>query len=332
MVFLHDSEYLAGLVRQLCDLPHETEWVEFKLNFSDNQEIGEYISALSNGAALHGKASAYLVWGIEDGTHAVKGTKFDPAGTKQGNELLENWLSRKLDPRIDLRFHECYVDGHRIVVLEISPASYCPVAFGTEEFVRVGSVKKKLREHTEKERALWRIFEHTEFEEGIAAERISGEDVLKKLNYPGYFDLLKLPLPEGNAATLDSLQRDGLVALCDAGGWNITYLGAILLARDLNEYRRLSRKALRVIQYVGTGRFVTEREREFTEGYGVGFQSMIDYIMALLPASETIEHALRRSTTTFPEIAVRELLANALIHQDLHMTGPVRWWKFLVIV
>ena len=242
MVLPHDSEYLVGLVRELCDFPHEIEWVEFKLNFSDNQEIGEYISALSNGAALHGKASAYLVWGIADETHAVKGTKFDPAGTKQGNELLENWLSRKLNPGIDLRFHECNVDSHRIVVLEISPASYRPVAFGTDEFIRVGSVKKRLREHPEKEKSLWRIFDQADFEEGIAAERVSSEDVLWKLNYPAYFDLLSLPLPEGNAATLDSLRRDGLIAPCDAGGWNITNLGAILLARDLNDYRRLGRK------------------------------------------------------------------------------------------
>ena len=321
MTSTHDPEYLVGLVRELCNLPHETEWVEFKLNFSGTQEIGEYISALSNGAALHGKTSAYLVWGIEDGTHAVKGTNFDPAGVRQGNEPLENWLSHRLNQRIDLRFHECSVGDQRTVVLEISSASHRPVAFGTDEFIRVGSVKKKLREFPEKERALWRIFDKADFEEGIAAERVSDEEVLSKLNYPIYFELLNLPLPEGNAASLEALRREGLIVPCEAGGWNIANLGAMLLAKDLGDYRRLGRKALRVIQYVGQGRITTEREREFTEGYAVGFQSMIDYIMALLPASETIEHALRRSTTLLPEIAVRELLANALIHQDLHVTG-----------
>ena len=321
MVSNHDTDYLVGLVDRLRSLPHETEWVEFKLNFSNNQEIGEYISALSNGAALHGRACAYMVWGIEDGTHVIKGTNYDPASEKQGNELLGNWLSHRLNPGIDIRFHECIVGGQRVVVLEISPASHRPVAFGTDEFIRVGSVKKRLREHPEKERYLWRIFDNSDFEEGIAAERISSENVLRQLNYSVYFDLLNLPLPEGSPAILDLLLREGLIAPCDAGGWNITNLGAILLARNLNDFRRLGRKALRVIQYVGPGRIVTEREREFTEGYAVGFQGMIDYITALLPASETIEHALRRSTTMFPEIAVRELLANALIHQDLHVTG-----------
>ena len=55
-------EYLVGLVRELCKLPHETEWAEFKENNSEPQEIGETISALANSAALEGKAFAYLVW------------------------------------------------------------------------------------------------------------------------------------------------------------------------------------------------------------------------------------------------------------------------------
>ncbi|MBP7799665.1 MAG: hypothetical protein KA072_13680 [Thermoanaerobaculaceae bacterium] len=49
-------------MRELCRLPDETEWVEFKVNDFNPQEIGEYISALANSAALNGKAFAYLVW------------------------------------------------------------------------------------------------------------------------------------------------------------------------------------------------------------------------------------------------------------------------------
>ena len=40
-------EYYTGLVKELCKLPKETEWVEFKLNAWDPEKIGEYISALS---------------------------------------------------------------------------------------------------------------------------------------------------------------------------------------------------------------------------------------------------------------------------------------------
>ena len=100
--------------------------------------------------------------GIEDENHAVVGTTFSYAAKKKGNEPLENWVLRKLSPRIDFRFHEVTVDERRVVLLEIDRASRNPVAFDGNEFIRVGSVTKKLREFPEKERDLWRIFDRGE--------------------------------------------------------------------------------------------------------------------------------------------------------------------------
>ena len=111
------AEYLVGLVRELCKLPNETEWVEFKVNKAEPQEIGEYVSALANSAALAGKASAYLMWGVEDGTHRVVGTQLSPRSAKVGNEELENWLLHQLSPKIHFRFFYVAVDGHRFVLL-----------------------------------------------------------------------------------------------------------------------------------------------------------------------------------------------------------------------
>ncbi len=94
---------LQNLVRQLIALPKETEWVEFKHNNADPGEIGEYVSALSNSAALHGKQCAYVLWGVEATTQQIVGTTFRPRERKIGNEELENWLLINLDPRIDVR-------------------------------------------------------------------------------------------------------------------------------------------------------------------------------------------------------------------------------------
>lgn len=84
------SEYLISLIKELRKLPNEIEWVEFKTNYVEPQELGEYISALANSTALHGKAFAYLAWGIEDKTHDIVGTDFKPFSYKIGNEELEN--------------------------------------------------------------------------------------------------------------------------------------------------------------------------------------------------------------------------------------------------
>ena len=74
MSAIQTTEHLQGLLRELCRLPQETEWVEFKHNNADAPVIGEYISALANSAALLGKQLAYVVWGIDDATHSVLGT------------------------------------------------------------------------------------------------------------------------------------------------------------------------------------------------------------------------------------------------------------------
>ena len=315
------QDYLLGLVRELCNLPHETEWVEFKVNHRNPQTVGEYVSALSNAAALHDKVHAYILWGIENGTHAVVGTDFSPALSKKGNEPLETWLLRLMNPRIDFRFHEVMIDGKRVVIMEIDRASQHPVAFEGVEFIRVGSSKRKLKDYKEKERALWRVFDRVSFEDGIAAERVSDEDILLKLDYPAYFDLLEMPLPDGRDAILHALQSDRLISPSAARGFDITNLGAILFAKKLGDFPHLKRKAVRVIQYRGKGRTETFREQEGGKGYACGFEGLIGYIDGILPANEMIGKALRRTVPMFPDLAIRELVANALIHQDFSVTG-----------
>ncbi len=321
MTVSRDSEYLVGLVRELCKLPRETEWVEFKVDNDKPEEIGEYLSALANSAALAGKAFAYMIWGIQDKTHRIVGTKFVPATAKVGNEELENWLLRLLSPRIHFHFFEVLIDNKKLIVLEIERALHHPVRFQGREFIRVGSYKKSLKDFPEKERALWRIFDHRPFEKGVAVERVDSDRVLQLIDYPAYFDLMRVPLPHSKDGILAALEEDELILHADAGGWNITNLGAILFARRLNDFRALRRKGMRVILYRGNSRFETNREQVGGKGYAGGFEGLIGYINGLLPSSEVIEQALRKTVPIFPELAVRELVANALIHQDFFATG-----------
>ena len=153
------SAYLDGLLHELCALPRETEWLEFKQSHGDPQEIGEYISALANSAALVGKAAAYLVWGVRDSDHAIVGTTFAPTVAKKGNEELESWLLRLLDPKVDFRFFRLDTDAGPVVLAEIVRAARHPVRFAGQEYIRVASYKKKLKDFPEKERTLWRIFD-----------------------------------------------------------------------------------------------------------------------------------------------------------------------------
>ena len=321
MTIDRDEKYLVGLVRELCRLPVETPSVEFKQNKAEPADIGEYLSALSNAAALHGKANAYLVWGVHDETHEIVGTTFNPHTCKKGNEELESWLVRLLSPRLHFRFLPVVVDEKPVVILEIPRASTKPTAFENRELIRVGSLRKPLKDLPEKERELWRLFDKTPFEELPAADNLDATDALALLDYPAYFDLLSLPLPADQAGILARLQDDRMLVRNDAGKWNITNLGAVLFARDLHRFKGLARKALRVIVYEGKGRLKTVREQIGQKGYAAGFEGLIDFLSALLPRNEVIGKALRKEVPMYPDLAIRELIANALIHQDFSITG-----------
>ena len=144
---IRSVEYLQSLVRELAKLPDETEWVEFKCNNKQPQMIGEYISALSNSAALCERPKAYLVWGVDDTTHKIVGTEFQYRKMKKGNEELEAWLSRMLSPRINFRFFEVPMDEGMVVLMEIPCAEKQPVQFAGGEFIRIGTNKKNLKEY-----------------------------------------------------------------------------------------------------------------------------------------------------------------------------------------
>jgi len=316
-----NSSELANLVHELLRLPNETEWVEFKHNKAEPEKIGQNLSALSNSVALLGRKCGYILWGIDNKTRQIVGTTFRPRESKIGNEELENWLLRLLDPRIDFRICVDRVDGKPIVLFEVPPAPNSPVRFSGTDYIRIGSYTKNLRDFRQKEQALWRVFDRVPFEEGSAQEGASADDILNLIDYPKYFLLMKQPLPDNRRLILERLVRDNVIRTRENGRYDITNVGAILFARDLREFRRLARKALRVVIYKGTNRVETIKEQTGGKGYAVGFEGAIRYINDQLPQNEQIGQALRREVRTYPEIAIRELVANALIHQDFSITG-----------
>jgi len=152
---MNERECVA-LIDRLRGLSAETEWFELKRRRYNPQEIGEYLSALANSACLASQPRGYLVFGIDDATHAVVGTRFDPYSAKgKGNQDLLPWLSAGLRPNTSM---EAHVVGHpdgRVVLFEVGPANGEPVRFYGVAHIRVGSSKTALRNHPEKERAIW---------------------------------------------------------------------------------------------------------------------------------------------------------------------------------
>jgi predicted HTH transcriptional regulator len=157
--------------------------------------------------------------------------------------------------------------------------------------------------------------------EQVATEGISAQQVIELLDTQTFFELLKLPFPVEQRGVLDRLVQERLIDEKD-GVFAIRRLTALLLARRLTDFPpEIARKAPRVVVYEGTSKLVTRLDQTGVKGYAVGFQGLVNFVMGQLPQKEVIENALRKQVKLVPEIAIRELIANALIHQDLTIGG-----------
>ena len=315
-----NEKEIKTIIADIQASPKESEWVEIKENNANPEEIGEYVSALANGAAYMGQSKGYLVFGMNDKIHALVGTTFNPKLQKVGNQEIENWIATQLSPRIDFTINEITINEKRIVLFIIDSAGNTPVKFKGTAYIRVGSYKKNLADHPERERKIWQNTHNSSFETKIALSGSSADEVLTFIDYPSVFRLLKMPLPENKAGILEKLTEEKVIHKRGAS-YDITNLGAILFASDLKHFNGLSRKAVRVIFYKGNNRIHAIKEQLGAKGYAVGFESLIDYINANIPVNEEIGKAVRVDIPMYPPIAIREFVANALIHQDFSIGG-----------
>ena len=147
---------LISKIDELRQYDTERELFEFKENWNDPRELGEYISAISNSSAYEGRECGHFIWGIHDKTHEPVGTKFDPNQDVKG-EPLKHFLARQIYPDVNFHFEEIYLEDKRVVVLVIPAAKIIPTSFSEERYIRIGSSKEKLRKYPEKESFLFSI-------------------------------------------------------------------------------------------------------------------------------------------------------------------------------
>jgi predicted HTH transcriptional regulator len=159
------------------------------------------------------------------------------------------------------------------------------------------------------------------WEGGIASTYLTDAEVLSCLDYFAYFQLCQTPAPADGSTILYRLKQDKLITEDVGHRWKITNLGALLFARDISSFDALRRKAIRVIKYDGNGKTANATEFVGESGYAVFFSRLFAHIYSIVPRNEQLKDALRVETPVYPDLAIRELVTNALIHQDMTMTG-----------
>lgn len=185
----------------------------------------------------------------------------------------------------------------------------------------MGTATRKLQDFEDKERKIWNDIQNRNFEKSIAREGVSVSEVLKLLDYAKYFSLTKQELPSETIKFVAKMAQHKLVKKVFDNNYDITNLGALLFAKDLNDFPSVKRKAVRVIFYKGGTRAERIKEQEERLGYAIAFENLLDYINDKLPFNEEISKSVRKEIKMYPEVAIREFVANALIHQDLSIYG-----------
>ncbi|MDF1553864.1 MAG: putative DNA binding domain-containing protein [Deferrisomatales bacterium] len=310
---------LVALVDRLRREPNETEWLEFKAKRYAPQEIGEYLSALANSASLVGKPRGYLVFGIDNASHDVVGTGFDPYASKgKGNQDLLIWLGEGLQPRVGFEAHPVEHPDGRVLLFEVGAAATGPVRFYGTAFIRVGSSKTTLTRHPEKERALWtrRADWTAQVCERAAMEDLDPEAIAKaRVQFK-----IKHPRQAQHVDSWDDTTLLNKARLTIKGA--VTHAAILLLGRP--ESASLLSPAVAKLSWILKD--AQNRELDY-EHFGPPFLLQVDRVLQRI---RNLTLRTLPSGTLFPQEVtqyepwvIREALHNCIAHQDYGLQGRV---------
>lgn len=299
---------LETLNRWLADAP-EDEHLEFKeaKQQYDTTKLLRYCVALAN------EGGGHLVLGVSDKRpRQVVGTQ----AFQNRGEITARILDA-LRMRVDVQ--ELEHPNGRVLVFAVPPRpAGTPLHHEGAYLMRAGEELVPMSSDQ-----LKRIFAEggPDWFDRPARAGASAEEVVALLDTQSFFDLMKLPYPTSRDGVLERLAQERLIER-KADGWNITNLAAILLAKRLDAFSpELARKAPRVVIYQGVNKLATRYDEPEHQGYAVGFEKLVDFVHSSAPRNHFVEQALRDEVKMFPRQAIRELVANALVHQSFEATG-----------
>lgn len=313
------NKAIALLDKSLSRVRQELNELDWKEDLSpNNKKLCQHLSAFANHPG-----GGFIVFGIEDKTGELVGITQEKADNIV--ERLSSLCRDAVDPlvRMDHLIEE--YQGVSLLFIQIQESAIKPVQLSGKGntiedcFIRSGGTT---RQASRQEIGGLMLNSKTPvFEELHASTLKTQVDVLTSLNYAAIYDLLKKPVPSSFDEIIYWMCQEKMLVDVDKQGYYITNFGALSAANNLHEFDGLARKSIRVIKYSGTNKIGESKEFPGSKGYAVGFENLIEFVKSQLPGSEVIKQALRRETAVYPEIALRELIANMLIHQDFTIRG-----------
>ncbi len=311
-----EKEVICLLDKSLFPVPQELNELDWKQGISPkSKRLSQHLSAYANYPG-----GGTLIFGIDK---VGKITGVDGNNVTKIIEKLSNIARDSIDPAVRIDHSVIQYKEIPILLLHIEESSVKPVHLRgktiEESYIRSGGTTRLASRH---EIASLMLNSKTlRYEELNASKLLVSTDVLELLDYEDIYGLLNRPVPLSPEEILSWMETERMIKQINGSGYYITNFGAIAAAKDINDFDGLARKATRVIRYKGSNKVGTESESIGKRGYATAFKSLILHIKSKLPRSEIIKDALRKETTVYPDIALRELVANALIHQDFTVMG-----------
>jgi ATP-dependent DNA helicase RecG len=296
-------------LEQLRVIPRETPHLEFKQAKKQwsHDALFEYAVGIGN------EGGGRLILGMtNDPPRKIVGT-----GAFRDTNAIEAKALQVLGFRIDVD-EVTHPDGRVLVIHIPSRPIGKPLHYDGKYLMRVGESLVPMTGDQ-----LRKIFDEgrPDFLSEIARASLRDEDVIELLDTQTFYDLQERKYPESREEVLAKLCREHIAVARPDGCYDITNLGALLCAKQLGIFGDLARRAPRVVVYDGTTKATTKLDVFGSRGYAIGFEGLIDFISSHLPQNEMIEKALRTKVKMLPDVVLREVVANALIHQDFSETG-----------
>ena len=295
---------------------HELNEIDWKSAVSPNkQRLVEHLCAFANYPG-----GGWLVYGIKSDCSFGGIT---PHEIEIAINQLANLGRDAVEPSLQLDHLGTDFNGHPILFVHIPESAIKPVHKRgrpeSETHIRSGGTT---RTASRQEIGSMMLQSKTPRWEDIHATVLMEEkDMLDMLDIEPIFEMLGQPPLTLTEEKLKWMAESSFIERCSTGGGYITNLGAISAAKRLAQFPDLSRKAVRVIVYKGLSKAKAQNETEGKMGYALSFQRLLSFVGNILPTSEVIEQALRQKRTMYPELALREIIANAVIHQDFSISG-----------
>ena len=289
---------------------NESRQLEFKRATAqlDSTKLMRYCCALSC------EGGGTMVFGVSDDKQIVGTQAFaDPAKTE-----------RDIYNRIGLRctFETLQADDKRVLLLHI-PHSIVghPTSYEGQYWMRSGESLEPMS--PERLRELLNEGAPSYLDENEPGAH-SWDEIKLLLAVERYYELTGSRMPGEETQIRDFLRMHFVErAAFDPSLFYVRRLGAITLARSLNDFPDVEYHTIRVMRLRDTSIADMVFDRVYGKGYAVVFDDVIDQINALLPVSEDFASGLRDEHRDFSPVAVREIVANACVHQDFTEHGGI---------